>query len=60
MPDPYKYRWVDAADFPNLDSEFYDETQAALESLGFRLLGDRENLTFSKAFPKLRTFVARW
>jgi hypothetical protein len=57
MPDPYKYRWVDAADFPNLDSEFCDETQAALESLGFRLLGDRENLTFSKAFPKLRTFV---
>jgi mRNA-degrading endonuclease toxin of MazEF toxin-antitoxin module len=57
VPDRYEYRWVDAADFPNLDREFYDETQAALESLGFRWLGDRENLTLTKAFPKLRTFV---
>ena len=27
------------------------------ESLGFRLLGDRDNLTLTLAFPKLRTFV---
>ena len=56
MPERYEYRWVDAAEFP-LDQEFYDQTQAALESLGFRLLGDRENLTLTRAFPKLRTFV---
>jgi len=57
MPGRFEYQWLDAADFPNLDHEFYDETQAALESLGFRWLGDRENLTLTKAFPKLRTFV---
>ncbi len=57
MPGRFEYQWLDADDFPNLDHEFYDETQAALESLGFRWLGDRENLTLTKAFPKLRTFV---
>ena len=57
MPERYEFRWVDAADFPNLDRDFYDVTQDGLETLGFRLLGDRENLTMTKAFPKLRTFV---
>lgn len=57
MPDRDEHRWVDAADFPSLDCDFYDQTQAALESLDFRLLGDRENLTLTRAFPKLRTFV---
>jgi hypothetical protein len=45
MPDRYEYQWVDPAKFLTADHDFYDETQAAIESLGFRLLGDRENLT---------------
>jgi hypothetical protein len=57
MPDRYEYQWVDPAKFLTADHDFYDETQAAIESLGFRLLGDRENLTLTRAFPKLRTFV---
>lgn len=44
----HAYRLVSWEDFPDLDLAFYQRTQAALEGLGFRILGDVENLTMSK------------
>lgn len=44
------------ADFPWLDVSFYDETEAELSRLGFRLIGDFEDVTESKLHPAFQRF----
>jgi hypothetical protein len=56
-PQPYEYRMVDASDFPELDRDFYDRMRSWFDAEGFRFLGDRENLTFSRVAPQSRTFI---
>jgi hypothetical protein len=48
---------VSPRDFPGLDLTHYDATRDALARKGFRVLGDIEDLTLSRQFPALRTFV---
>jgi hypothetical protein len=55
--EPYEYRIVDAAQFPELDHDFYNRMRSALEAEGFRFLGDQENVTLSRLVPQMRTFV---
>lgn len=45
--------------FRDLDHGFYDRTQAELEAMGFRNLGDCENVTVNKTMPLMRTFLRR-
>ena len=37
---PHEWCPVDATDYPEVDHQFYKQTQASLEELGFSLLGD--------------------
>jgi hypothetical protein len=55
--EPYEYRVVDAAEFPDLDHSFYDACWSWFEANGFRFLADRENVTLSQLFPAQRTFI---
>lgn len=41
----HELRRVDGGEFAGLDQGYYDETQAWLESQGFRLFGDLEDIT---------------
>ena len=47
----HEYRRVTAQAFEGLDTEFYETTRTRLETLGFRYLGDVENLTAAAAWP---------
>jgi Protein of unknown function (DUF3592) len=49
METRHEYAIVNAADFPNLDLAFYDQTQKFLEGHGFTWLGDKENITLRKS-----------
>ncbi len=53
----HEYRVVKAEEFPWVDLRFYDRAASELEGLGFRRLGDVENLTLTRANPSLRTFI---
>lgn len=44
----FEYVSVNAADFKNLDLGFYDNGRRYLESLGYRYLGDQENVTLRR------------
>jgi hypothetical protein len=53
----HEYRDVVPADFPYADVAFYDRVQKELEAIGFRRVGDVEDLTLSRVYPERRTFV---
>jgi hypothetical protein len=53
----YEYRVASPYDFPTSNHAYYNETQAWLESQGFRLLADYELLTATRAMPSMRTFL---
>ncbi len=59
----YEYAMVKATDFSHLDLPWYDASQRWLETQGFALLADEENLTFQRISKGnrtlLRTMVAR-
>jgi hypothetical protein len=57
--DLHQYAPVDAKQFRDLDLAFYDRTQAELEILGFRHVGDYEDVTLSRQMPSMRTFIRR-
>lgn len=48
---------ADPADFPGLDHAFYDAVQADLEARGYRLLGDLENQTLTRAEPLRPAYI---
>ncbi len=52
----HEYVEVYSGDFKFLDLKYYDKTSDTLSGLNFRYLGDMEDRTLSKAWPKLRTF----
>lgn len=47
---------ADPAEFHWLKLNFYDQTRDQLEALGFRVIGDFENLTETKVTPYFRRF----
>jgi len=53
----HRFVAVDAMRFDWLDLRFYDDAQARFQALGFRLLGDVENLDATEQLPNLRTFI---
>jgi len=53
----HEYREAVPTDFPYADLDFYDRVQKELGGLGFRKLGDLEDLTLSRVYPETRTFV---
>jgi hypothetical protein len=54
---PHQHNPANPDDFADLDRAFYDSAQRELESLGFRLLDDVENVTLSRNLPAMRTFA---
>jgi hypothetical protein len=54
---PHEYRRVDPSEFPWADQEFYDQSRAFLEARGFRFIADLEDVTLSKQFRSMRTYV---
>lgn len=48
---------VNSKDFKHLSLKFYDISQKHLESLGFRYMGDVENITLKNKSPNPRTFL---
>jgi len=52
LKERHDYAPVQASGFRHLDLAFYDQSQRQLEALGFKLLGDLENLTL-KANPRI-------
>jgi len=54
---PHEYRRVEPSEFEGLDGTYYDEARLWLEARDFQFLADVENLTASRVFPKLRTFI---
>lgn len=53
----HEYREVNPVEFPQLDHEFYRQTQAELEKAGFRYLADIEDVTVARANPNFYTFL---
>lgn len=53
----HEFAEIRAADFRDLDHQFYNRAQAELEAFGFRYMADIEDLTLSRQMPRLRTFV---
>lgn len=53
----HEYVEVDPDDFKYLDLKYYDKVAQKLFGCGFRFLADVEDLTLSKACPRLRAFV---
>lgn len=48
----HEYRRVTAQAFEGLDVDFYESNRTRLETLGFRYLGDVENVTVRAAWPR--------
>jgi len=57
LSGPHEFGPVRASDFHWLDLRHYSEMERRLAAMGFRNLGDVENLSLSAAFPWLRTAV---
>ncbi len=53
----HEFREVTPRDFPHIDPAFYDECERWLAGHGFRKLGDVEDVTLTKVYPNLRTFL---
>lgn len=54
---PHEFAEVEARAFRWADHRYYDQTEAALAALGFRKLGDLEDLSTSRVYPAMRTFI---
>jgi len=54
---PHEYREVSLEGFPHLDHGYYRRTAEALEALGFRRLGDVEDVTSSASGIALPTLI---
>lgn len=52
-----RYEAVDASDFPDRDTGFYNRTGSELAALGFNTLGDFEDASLIVADPSKKTFV---
>ena len=55
--DAHEYRAVQPGEIHGLDIPFYDRTQQYFQTQQFRHLGDIEDLTATREFPKMRTFI---
>jgi hypothetical protein len=55
-----KFQKVEPAEIRGLDLKFYEAMGRELQTQGFRPLGTYEDLTFSEAFPHLRTCHSAW
>ena len=55
--EPHEFRTVSPSEIRGLDVGFYDRTQAFFQSQQFTLLGDIEDITATREFPKMRTFI---
>jgi len=53
----HEYRVVRPREFRDVDVAFYDATQKTFEREQFRFLGDIEDVTATREFPKMRTFL---
>jgi hypothetical protein len=53
----HEYRKVDAEAFRHLDLKFYDRVRDVLVTKGCVCFGDYENITLSRAWSPIRTFV---
>lgn len=54
---PHEIVEVRAASFRDLDHRFYDTKRAELEAFGFQYVADIEDLTLSRKYPSMRTFI---
>ncbi|MBN1766363.1 MAG: hypothetical protein JW860_13970 [Sedimentisphaerales bacterium] len=48
---------IDTNEFTHLDSDYYYKVSVSLKSKGFLKLGDIEDVTLSRAYPNLRTYI---
>jgi hypothetical protein len=55
--EQHEYRAVRPSEFRDVDIAFYDQTQKTFEREQFRFLGDIEDVTATREFPKMRTFL---
>lgn len=55
--EPHELVQVSAASFPEADLDFYDRARRDLEAVGFRWLGDLEDLSLTRLSPETRTFM---
>ncbi len=53
----HEFAEIRAEDFRDLDHQFYNRAEAELEALGFGHVADIEDLTVSRQFPAMRTFI---
>ena len=53
----HEFAEVRAADFRDHNHKFYNRAQAELEAFGFRYLADIEDLTLTRQYPAMRTFI---
>lgn len=53
----HEFREITPRDFPHIDPGFYDECERWLAGQGFRKLADIEDVTLTKVYPNLRTFL---
>ena len=53
----HEYRVVQPREFRDVDIAFYDQTQQIFEREQFRFLADIEDVTATREFPKMRTFL---
>ena len=54
---PHEFRTVAAQEIPGLDLDFYDRTEVAFRTQGFTKIADLEDLTATRQFPAMRTFI---
>jgi hypothetical protein len=57
LEDDHDYRVVRGDQFGHLSQTFYERTCTDLQSLGFSLLGDLEDVTANRQSPSPRTFI---
>ena len=55
--EPHEFRSVRPNEIPGLDLAFYDRTEQFFRTQQFKLLGDLEDLTATREFPQMRTFL---
>jgi hypothetical protein len=55
--ETHEYRTVQPNEIRGLDIAFYDRTQQYFQTQQFKHLGDIEDLTATREFPKMRTFI---
>jgi hypothetical protein len=53
----HEYRTCHPSEFPSADVAYYDRVERELGTLGFRKIGDHEDMTVSRVYPQMRTFV---